>query len=113
MLDLQRWQEFATLWNGRSFFLLPDWTPSPHLQLFTDSSGTTGFGAYCQGEWFNGSWSTAQFEWSIQWKELYPIVLAAAVWGKQWHTLHIHLLCDNQAIVHCLVSGSSRCPHVM
>ena len=113
MLDLQWWQEFATPWNGRSFFLLPDWTPSPHLQLFTDSSGTIGFGAYCQGEWFNGRWSTAQLERSIQWKELYPIVLAAAVWGEQWRTLRIRLLCDNQAIVHCLVSGSSRCPHVM
>jgi hypothetical protein len=29
MLDLQWWQEFATPWNGRSFFLLPDWTPLP------------------------------------------------------------------------------------
>ena len=113
MLDLQWWQEFATLWNGRSIFLLPDWTPSPHLQLFTDSSATTGFGANCQGEWFNGRWSTAQLEQSIQWKELYPIVLAAAVRGKQWRTLRICLFCDNQAIVHCLASGSSCCPHVM
>ena len=92
MLDLRWWQEFATPWNGRSFFLLPDWTPSPHLELFTDSSGTIGFGAYCQGEWFNGRWSTAQAERSIQWKELYPIVLAAAVWGERWRTLHIRLI---------------------
>jgi hypothetical protein len=33
--------------------------------------------------------------------------------GEHWHTLRILLLCDNQAIVHCLVSGSSLCPHVM
>ena len=77
-LDLQWWQEFATPWNGRSFFLLPDWTPSPDLQLFTDSSGTIDFGAYRQGEWFNGRWTPTQPERSIQWKELYPIVLAAA-----------------------------------
>ena len=30
-LDLQWWREFATAWNGRSFFLLPHWTPAPHL----------------------------------------------------------------------------------
>ena len=30
--DLRWWREFATLWYG---FLLPDWTPAPHLQLFT------------------------------------------------------------------------------
>ena len=113
MLDLRWWQEFATPWNGRSFFLLPDWTPAPHLQLFTDSSGTIGFGAYCQGEWFNGRWTAAQLERSIQWRELYPIVLAAAVWGHRWCTLRIRLLCDNLAIVRCLISGSSHCPHVM
>ena len=29
-------------------------------------------------------------------------------WSQQWRTLCICLLYDNQAIVHCLVSGSSR-----
>ena len=33
--------------------------------------------------------------------------------GERWRTLRIRLLCDNQAIVHCVGSGSSRCPHVM
>ena len=88
MLDFQWSREFATPWNGRSFFLHPDWTPSPHLQLFTDSSRTIGF---CQCEWFNGRWSMAQLKRSIQWKDLYTIVLAAAVWGEQWHTLRICL----------------------
>ena len=27
-LDLEWWQAFATPWSGRSFFLLPDWSPS-------------------------------------------------------------------------------------
>ena len=112
-LDLQWWREFATAWNGRSFFLLPHWTPAPHLQLFTDSSGTIGFGAYCQGEWFNGRWTPAQLARSIQWKELYPIVLAAEAWGHQWSTLRIRLFCDNLAITQCLVSGTSHCPHIM
>ena len=113
LLDLQWWREFATPWDGHSFFLLPHWTPAPHLELFTDSSGTIGFGAYCQGEWFNGRWTPSQMVHSIQWKELYPIVLAAAVWGHKWSTLRIRLFCDNHAIAHCLVSGSSRCPHIM
>ena len=112
-LDLQWWHKFVTPWNGRSFFLLPGWVPSPDLQLFTDSSGTIGFGAYCQGEWFNGRWTQAQLEQSIQWKELYPIVLAAAAWGHRWSTLRIRLLCDNEAVAHCLVSGTSHCPHLM
>ena len=100
-------------WNGRSFFLLPGWTPSPDLQLYTDSSGTISFGAYCQGSWFNGRWSQEHLQHSIQWKELYPIVLAACAWGHRWSTLHIQLHCDNQAIVRCLNSGTSQCRHIM
>ena len=70
-LDLAWWQAFATPWNGQSFFLLLQWTPSPDLELFTDSSGTIGYGAYCQGQWFNGRWTSEQLHHSIQWKELY------------------------------------------
>ena len=112
-LDLQWWRAFVTPWNGRSFFLLPNWTPSPDLDLYTDSSGIIGYGAYCQGHWFNGRWTPAQLSHSIQWKELYPIVLAAYIWGEHWSTLRIRLLCDNQAVVHCIVNGTSRCPHLM
>ena len=112
-LDLQWWRAFVTPWNGRSFFFLPNWTLSADLDLYTDSSGTIGYGAYCQGHWFNGRWTPAQLSHSIQWKELYPIVLAAYIWGEHWSTLRIRLLCDNQAVVHCIVTGTSRCPHLM
>ena len=112
-LDLQWWITFVTPWNGRSFFLLPHWTLSPDLNLFTDSAGAVGFGAYCNGEWFNGRWSQAQLPYSIQWKELYPIVLAAHVCGHHWSTLRLRFLCDNQAIVQCIQTGTSCCPHLM
>ena len=92
---------------------LPSPRPSPDLKLYTDSSGSIGYGAYCQGSWFNGHWSQEQLHHSIQWKELYPIVLAVCVWGRRWTTLRIRLHCDNQAIVHCLNSGTSHCPHIM
>ena len=112
-LDIRWWKAFTTPWSGRSFFLLPDWTPAPDLDLFTDSSGSIGFGAYCQGEWFNGRWSPTQQPHSIQWKELYPVVLATLAWGHKWCTLKVRLLCDNQAVVHCIMSGTSHCPHMM
>ena len=35
----------------------------------------------------------AQLQHSIQWKELYSIVLAAVAWGHSWSTLRIRLLC--------------------
>ena len=56
-LDLQWWTAFVTPWNGRSFFLLPHWTPSPDLNLYTDSAGSIGFGAFCRA---NGSTAGGQ-----------------------------------------------------
>lgn len=112
-LDIRWWEAFATPWTGRSFFLLPNWTPAPDLHLYTDSSGAIGFGAYCNGEWFNGKWSLTQAHHSIQYKELYPIVLAALIWGHRWSTLKVRFECDNQAVVHSIVAGTSHCPHMM
>ena len=53
LLNIHWWMAFATPWPGRSFFLLPDWTPAPDLDLYTDSSGTIGYGTYYNGQWFN------------------------------------------------------------
>lgn len=111
--DLMWWRAFAQQWNGRSFFLSPKWIPSTSLQLFTDSSGTIGYGAYYQDHWFQGKWKHGEFNQSIQWKELYPIVLAAATWGHHWSSKRILFLSDNQAVVSILQSGTSRSPEIM
>lgn len=113
MRNSRRWKSFATTWNGASFFLLPQWTPAPDLELYTDSAGTIGFGVYYRGRWFNGKWSHQQLTNSIQWKELYPIVVAALVWGSEWHRRKVMFRSDNQAVVECIRSGTSHCPHMM
>ena len=69
-------------WTGKSFFLLEQWTPAPHLQLQTDASGSVGYGAYWAGRWFRGSWTTEQQEQHITFKELYAIVVACANLGQ-------------------------------
>ena len=67
--DLAWWRAFARPWSGRSFFLSPPWTPAPDMHLYTDSSSSLGFGAYCHGRWFNGEWDEEQMAHSIQWKD--------------------------------------------
>ena len=111
--DLLWWHTFLDTWNGRSLLMAPKWVSNITLRLFTDSSGSIGFGAYFQGHWFQGRWSHDQLGKSIQWKELYPIVLAAATWGSQWSTKRILFLCDNEAVVSILRSGTSRSPDIM
>ncbi len=40
--------------------------------------------------------------------ELYPIVVAAFMWGKEWSATSIIIHCDNEATVHCINKGRSR-----
>ena len=53
--------------------LQADWQTAADLNLFTDASGTLGFGAYFKGAWIMGTWSKEQLSRSIQWKELFAI----------------------------------------
>ena len=97
--DIQWWQDFLPGWNGVSLMLQSDWVKAADIKLFADASGTLGFGAYFEGAWISGTWSKAQLSKSIQWKELFAIVAAAATWGHLWQTKKILFYSDNQAIV--------------
>ena len=46
-------------------------------------------------------------------KELVPIVLAAAVWGKDWQGQSVQARCDNSAVVAILNWGNSNDSEVM
>jgi len=46
-------------------------------------------------------------------KELYPIVLAAHVWGHSWVKKHVLFRSDNDAVVHILNTRTSRVPCLM
>ena len=111
--DIQWWHHFLDDWNGKSFFMHPKWIPSTTLNLFTDSSGAIGYGAYFDKKWFQGRWSADQINRSIQWKELFPIVLAAATWGHLWTKTRITFMCDNEAVATMIRTGTSKCPMIM
>lgn len=49
-------------------------------------------------------------------KELVPVVLAVAVWGKQLEGRNVMAYCDNQAVVAIINKGDSReadCMHLV
>ena len=106
--DIKWWQDFLPGWNGVSLMLQADWQTAADLNLFTDASGTLGFGAYFKGAWIMGTWSKEQLSRSIQWKELFAIVAAAATWGNKWQRQKIVVYCDNQAIVHVWQAKSPK-----
>ncbi len=112
-LDILWWRTFASDWNGTAFFLEPTWSHSPDMRLFTDASSTIGFGIYWCGHWSNHRWSHNNSHRSIQWKEMFAILVACIVWGSQWHRKRVLFHCDNLSVVHLWRSGLSKNPDLM
>ena len=83
-LDIRWWLDFLPQWAGKTLILENHWTPSTKMQLFTDASGTIGWGAYWCGKWLQGRWSKLQLCMDIAWKELFAIVMAVHTWGSLW-----------------------------
>lgn len=96
--DLAWWSVFLRDWNGTSFFTSPHWSHLSDLQVSTDAAGAVGYGAFLDGQWFSGRWLPSQLSASIAFKELFPIVLAAHVWGSSWRGLRVQFWCDNQGV---------------
>ena len=71
-------------------------------------------------EWLQVEWPTAYMERdralreeSITLKELVPVVLACAVWGRQWSDCMVVVHCDNEGAVTAINSGYSRVAPIM
>ena len=111
--DLTWWRELFQTWDGLSFFCMPTWAPVPDFQVSSDAAGSLGYGAIFNTKWFCGAWSMEQRSLSIAYKELFPIVVAAPLWGSQWVSRRVEFLCDNESVVAVLKSGTSRDHHLM
>ena len=116
--DLAMWAVFLREWNGVSLFIEPNETSSVDLDLFTDASGSIGFGGCFRKQWFYGAWPEGLLDRldskiSICFQELYPIVVAAIVWGSAWARKRIVFHCDNMGVVYVLNKGSSKSADVM
>ena len=109
--DLAWWQLFASEWNGVSFLLPPEHLPVH--QFASDASGGWGCGAWHGRHWFQLRWDERSAGLQIMIKELLPVVLACAVWGPLWAHTRVVCLCDNQAVVACLHSCTTRDSHCM
>jgi hypothetical protein len=96
--DIRWWSQFLETWNGVSFLTFPEWLQVADLQISTDAAGAVGYGAYLDGCWFAGRWIDWQVDCSIAYKELFPIVLAAHVWGPLWQGKRVCFLCDNKGV---------------
>jgi hypothetical protein len=115
--DIVMWKHLLAQWNGVSLFIDPTAVIAPDMELYTDAS-RMGYAGFYQGHWFADKWpDTLTLVWNIDvsmtFCELYPIVVAAIVWGSKWTSKHIVFHCDNTGTVHAINKGRSKSPHVM
>ena len=96
-------------------FLEDTWIEADDLELYTDASGSKGFGAYFDGEWIRGDWLPSQQppHRSIQWQELFAIVAPTLTWHPRLRGKKICFNCDNEAIVNAWKKKSAKHPHLV
>ena len=109
--DLAWWMEFVAAWNGISFLPPPELLPQ--VEMASDASGAWGCGAWHGTSWFQVQWDERSQDLLIAAKELIPIILSCAAWGERWAGQQVTCHCDNQVVVACLRSRSSRNPMLM
>ena len=110
--DIEWWFLFAEQWNGVSF-MHEARCRSWEVTVTSDASGSWGCGAFSEREWFQLRWPETSRELHITVKELAPIVLAAAVWGREWKGKCVMSYCDNAAVVAIINKGDSKEPEAM
>ena len=80
------------------------------MVLTSDASGGWECGAWWENRWFQLQWLGLgeSASYGITAKELLPIVVAVASWGKAWQGKAVLARCDNMAVVAIVNNGSSK-----
>ena len=98
--DLEWWYQMVATWNGVSI-LDPLKAEASDCLITTDASGSWGCGGFFDNKWFQMQWDprahTTPLHITI--KELLPVVIATAIWGRNWAGKTVRALCDNMAVV--------------
>ncbi len=108
--DVEWWFQFGSRWNGTSLMRSVVAMDEPREEMVSDASGRWGCGAAWSGEWFQIQWESipGTEEWGIMPKELLPIVVATAVWGRRWSGGSVLARCDNMSVVAAVSAGCCK-----
>ena len=112
-LDLTVWKIFLNSAESycRPFMELGEWT-GEDLEFYSDASKSwkRGVGAWCQNSWMYSAWDEEileKFNPSIQYLELYGVVLAAVKWMHRFKNRKVFVFCDNKSVVDMINDSSS------
>ena len=84
------------------------------MYIYSDASSLFGCGAFGPGTgWFQLQWLAHWSSVRIAVKEMVPVVVAAALWGKLWEGCHICFHSDNMAVLAVLNKHTARDEHLL
>ena len=85
------------------------------MSVISDASGSWGCGAFISttNDWFQFKWPSTWLGASIAVKEMFPVVVSAALWGGQWCGASVQFICDNLSVVQALSSGRVKDVHLL
>ena len=118
-LDLLVWKNFlATPDSVYRPFMDSQPLQACTLDMYSDASGNyePGFGAYCGTEWSYAQWTTdwfLQVEPSIEYLELYAVLVGVLNWIRFFKNKKVILFCDNMSVVSMINNSSSNCKNCM
>ena len=96
--DIVWWELFISRWNGILMLVNPK-QDTADTTVASDASSNWEAGALCLPSWFYFEWTQTLRTSSIQVKELVPVVVAAALFGRYWKGKLVAFSVDNQAVV--------------
>ena len=115
-LDLKLWYTFLQNWNGISFFLDAEETPASELHFCTHAT-PIAFSGYYNGKWFYGTFdelsALSACKESMTLFELYPIVMAAVLWGHLWCKKRIIINSDSALTTEIINKHKCKDPFIM
>ena len=84
------------------------------MELYTDASGTVRYGRYFNINWHQSRWLPHMQLSKVtgisieSWQELFPIVVACAIWYPRFSGKSIQFWCDDESVVAIINSGHSK-----
>ncbi|KAM9316824.1 uncharacterized protein PAF06_007914 [Gastrophryne carolinensis] len=114
--DLRMWVSFLSSFNGLVYWLDPV-RENREVGLFTDAAGSTGFGAYFAGRWCATPWpervrSSSDIR-NLALLELFPVVVALALWGEDLQNKSVLFHSVNMAVVSAINAQTASSPPVV
>lgn len=122
-LDCQTWMKFLTMNDAvnRPFVDFSLEVTADELNWYCDSTANArlGFGCYYDGRYAYATWDMSEpglierYNPSINFLELYAIVVSVELWGHLISNRRVVIFSDNESAVHMVNNSSSSCQFCM